>query len=177
MDWQYFDFGPPKDEEPDWETAEVDILAEWIISQIPNDMLMSMQRGICNSYKQCVENGSYPVTCMRAYDGKNITIECQVESIEHESGDFNKTVVTGMMRFHKENIIVEADMIQMDDIPDCVINSIKEGSLLSDIIDIKTHQDREILSVRKRAMDKGITIKLKPVANKKWAKLYTPDGF
>lgn len=177
MAWQYFDFGPPKDAEPDWETTEVDLLAEWIIRQIPEEMLMSMQRGICNSYQQCVENGGMTITCMRAYDGENITIECQIESIEHESGNFDKTVVKGMMHFHKENMILETNMIQMDDIPESIINSIKEGSLLSDIVDIKTHQNREILSVRKRAMDKGIIINLKPVANKKWIKLYTDSGF
>lgn len=177
MAWQYFDFGLPKDVEPDWETAEVDLLAEWIISQIPEEMLMSMQRGICNSYQQCIEACGVPIACMRAYDGENLTIECRIESIEHESGSFDKAVVTGKMHFHKENMIVQANMIQMDDIPDCVINSINEGTLLSDIIGIKTHQNREIISVKKRKMNKGIIINLKPVANKKWIKLYTDCGF
>ena len=174
-DWN-FDFGPPKDEEPDWEELKVDSTAAWILKQIPETLILTAVRAIVHSYAKSTEewgSKSLPTTFLGGdIPSHKARFECTVHETEDSSRNNDGALIQDSIEFYEHGIEIGANSLLVTGPPAALMQGLERGSALSQINDIDILKERTIDDIKET--DGVYLISLNRLPKEKWITLF-PD--
>lgn len=174
-DWN-FDFGPPKEDEPDWEEMEVDALAAWILKNVPEQQILTAVRAIVHTYAKSTEewgSKSAPTTFLRGdIPNRNVRFECTIEETEDSSRNNDGPLIRGSIEFYENGIEIAANSLLITGAPASTMQGLKRGAPLSKIIDVDVLKGRTIEDVKET--DGIYLVSLNHMPTEKWSSLF-PD--
>lgn len=174
-DWN-FDFGPPKEDEPDWEELQVDSMAAWILKRVPENHVLTAVRAIVHSYAKSTEewgSKSMPTTFLRGdIPSLNARFECTVEETEDSSRNNDGPLIRGSIEFYERGVEIAANSLLLTGAPAATMQGLERGSPLSQIIDIDMLKERTIDDIKEA--DGVFLVSLNPLPPAKWISLF-PD--
>ena len=142
-----YDFGIPRENEPDWDEMRVDSIAAWILKRVPDNQMATCVRAISTAYATHTENWGAsapdPVLFLR-YEQNGVLYECNIHESEDDSGNFAGPIVTGEIALLKSRVTVGHDYIHMPLVSDGAAHGLQAGKPASTIVDIEPLKGRLI---------------------------------
>lgn len=146
----HVDIGLNKEVYPDWSQIEVDVVAQWVIDQIPDDQWESTFRAISSAYEKISEYGNTQEEIFARISNDNIYAYIAIKEETYWVDEFGydvsktRTIIRGTIRDSSKNIVIEADRITLNRFPESIMQNLKKGQNVSRFIDIETHKNRII---------------------------------
>lgn len=155
-----FDVGPPKEFEPDWEELKIDALAKKILEQVPEEMIPTTLRAICNGYDACNKEmgSSKTIKFLGADNGEDQSYECTIRDTEDYDGNLDGALIEGSINLYNAGIEISANNVMFKSLPSSIAADLV-GKPISTILDFPLFSGREIESIKRT--DDAVLISLK----------------